>query len=271
MKDTFKTYRCGTSGTVAALAIVWVAGWLAIPIARASDAMPVAQQNALVRQYCAVCHTDAAKNGGLSLEHYDAAQANPALAAMLLSKLQNGAMGAAGVGIPDKAIQDPWVAATAAQAERAKDWSVIRTLSPDSKLPILTASIVRDVAPRKREQGAPVYQDAPVYRLSLSCNAASRQGEIQLAWSPEPQTNRTFSVMADGNAAIPHKLEGKEEKMGNGAGTFSGVAAATLHTPLAEKTLTITDLFPGETVVFPLADLDQDIRRQLAVCLPTRP
>jgi hypothetical protein len=34
---------------------------------------PAAQQNALVQRYCAVCHTDAAKNGGLSLEHFDAA------------------------------------------------------------------------------------------------------------------------------------------------------------------------------------------------------
>src|SRR5947209_1631110 len=36
------------------------------PCAVASDAMPVDQQNTLVRQYCAVCHSDAARNGGLS-------------------------------------------------------------------------------------------------------------------------------------------------------------------------------------------------------------
>jgi hypothetical protein len=35
-------------------------------------------------------------NGGLSLEHYDAAKRDPTLAAMILSKLNNGAMGAAG-------------------------------------------------------------------------------------------------------------------------------------------------------------------------------
>jgi len=72
-----------------------IAGRFAIS-ARAAELMPPTRQNALVQQYCAVCHTDAAKNGGLSLEHYDAAQADPALAAMLLSKLRNGAMGAAG-------------------------------------------------------------------------------------------------------------------------------------------------------------------------------
>src|SRR3982751_3923908 len=98
--------------------------------ASAADRMPVAQQNALVQQYCAVCHTDAAKNGGLSLEHYDAAQVNPPLAAMLLSKLRNGAMGAAGLGIPDPATRDAGVAATTAQAQRANAWTVIRAVAP---------------------------------------------------------------------------------------------------------------------------------------------
>jgi hypothetical protein len=229
--------------------------------ASAAEPMPPAQQNALVQKYCAVCHTDAAKNGGLSLEHYDAAQVNPALAAMLLSKLRNGAMGAAGLGVPDSATRDAWVAATAAQAERATGWTVIRTEAPGSKAHVLTATIVRNAAPRKSGT------DAPVYRLTLACNIASRKGEIQLTWSPAPQTNRTFSVSADGNAGIPHRLEGREEKMGNGAASTTGLAAAALNVPLPENILTITDLFPGETVVFPLGELDQVDRRQLAVCL----
>ena len=52
--------------------------------------MPPAQQNALVQTYCAVCHTDSARNGGLSLEHFDAAHAAPSLTAMLLSKITGG-------------------------------------------------------------------------------------------------------------------------------------------------------------------------------------
>ena len=171
-------------------------------------------------------------------------------------------MGAAGLGIPDPATRDAWVAATAAQAERAKGWTVIRTEAPGSKAPVLTASIVRDVAPRKRDT------DAPVYRLTLACNIASHKGEIQLTWSPAPQTNRTFSVSADGNAGIPNRLEGREEKMGNGTALTTGFATAMLNASLPEKTLTITDLFPGETVVFPLGELDQVDRRQLAVCFP---
>jgi hypothetical protein len=221
--------------------------------------MPPAQQTALVQKYCAVCHTDAVKNGGLSLQHYDAAALNPPLAAMLLSKLKGGAMGAAGIGMPDEATRDAWMAAATAQAEHAKEWHVSRTESPGSKESVVVASIVRDVATRA---------GTPLYRLILACDTSSRQGEMQLAWSPQPQTDRTFSVSADGRPAIPHKLSGREQKMGNGSAGATDLAAATLNVPLAEKTLTVTDLFPGETVVFPIGDLDERARQQLGACFP---
>src|SRR4051794_21349839 len=147
--------------------------------AHAAELLPRAQQNSLVQKYCAVCHTDAARNGGLSLEHYDAAQVNPALAAMLLSKLRNGAMGAAGLGIPDSDTQDAWIAATVAQAEGAKHWTVTRTEVPGSKGPVVAATIVREFLPRK-QTAAP-----PLYRLTLACNTSSRQGEMELTWSPQ--------------------------------------------------------------------------------------
>jgi hypothetical protein len=49
-----------------------------------------AQQNALVKKYCAVCHTDTHLNGGLSLEHFDAAAPDPGVAARFISKLTSG-------------------------------------------------------------------------------------------------------------------------------------------------------------------------------------
>src|SRR4051812_30485755 len=88
----------------------------------AADRMPTAQQNGLVQMYCAVCHTDAARNGGLTLQHFDAAQAPPDLIAMLLSKLNSGAMGAAGIPVPDKATEQAFKDALSAESAGAQDW-----------------------------------------------------------------------------------------------------------------------------------------------------
>jgi len=181
--------------------------------ASADDLSP-SQQNALVRKYCAVCHTDAANNGGLSLEHYDAARPDPPLAAMLLSKLRNGAMGAAGLGVPDKDTQAAWIVATVQQALGAQNWAVTQSASAQGST--VTASVVRIVSPRHAEA------NPPIYRLTIACDAATHQGAMQLTWSPEPQTDRTFLVSNDGQAGVPHTLSGKE-KMGNGTSGTSGV------------------------------------------------
>ena len=244
--------------TTAAAAAVLVGACATLASA---DDMSTSQQNALVGKYCAVCHTDAANNGGLSLEHYDASRVDPPLAAMLLSKLRNGAMGAAGLGVPDKETQAAWVAATRAQASAAESWTVIRSEALGSRRSTLTASIVRRVLPRKPDA------DAPVYRLVVACESMSGQGTIQLAWSPEPQTNRTFLVSADGHASVTRTVTG-QEKMGNGTASMAGRAAVTLGVPLPKLSLTIADLFPAESVVFPLDALDRDTSRQLAVCFP---
>jgi hypothetical protein len=227
-------------------------------------AMPSAEQNALVKKYCAVCHTDAAKNGGLSLEHFDAAQRNPALAAMMLSKLNNGAMGAAGNGVPDNAAQLAWLESTKEQAAGAKDWFVGREDG------VVSASIVREVPPRTSNS-----TDAPVYRLIILCNPSTASGVMQLTWSPEPQTGRTMTASVDGNAPVGYKIEGKES-MGNGGTVKSGHASVVLTSgkgpkfALANQSLTIRDLFPRETVEFPLADLDPKARSELRTCFQSQ-
>jgi mono/diheme cytochrome c family protein len=224
-----------------------------------NEALSIAQQNALVHKYCAVCHTDASRNGGLSLEYYDAGKPDPALAAMLLSKLRAGAMGAAGLGTPDKATGDAWVAATAAQAEGAKHWNMIRKDEAGSK--VLVASTIREVPPRIPGT------DSPVYRLTVTCDASKRQGEMQLTWSPQPQTDRTFWVAVDGQPGIAQRLEGKEN-MGNGAAGTSGRAGIILHVTAPQRSLTVKDLFPNEVVVFPMDELDHQIGQELAACFP---
>ena len=236
---------------------------IALPLLSA-EMMPPGQQTTLVQNYCAVCHTDAAKNGGLSLQHYNAASPDPALAAMLLSKLNGGAMGAAGLKIPDNATRAAWIAATVEQARASQSWTVVRGDAAGAAKSVITASIVRDVAPRIPNAGM------PLYRLTIACNVDTRRGDIQLTWSPQPQIDRTFLVATDGGAGRPHKLEGREEKMGNGQGGATGLATAVLHVPLPAKSLTVSDLFPGEAVVFPLGDLDRSTKQQLASCFPAR-
>jgi hypothetical protein len=222
--------------------------------------MPTAEQNALVKKYCAVCHTDSARNGGLSLQHYDAAKRDPGLAAMILSKLNNGAMGAAGNGVPDKAAQQAWLESTKEQAAGAMEWFVTREDG------VVSAGIVREVPPRK-----PGSTDIPVYRVKVTCNSSSGVGEMQLTWSPQPQTGRTMTALLDGAAPIDYKIEGKES-MGNGGTVQTGHASVLLSDAkagkltLANRSLTVRELFPGETVEFPFSDLDQKARAELRKC-----
>ena len=237
---------------------VCVLGFLSIT-GHAWGAMPVAEQNALVQQYCAVCHTDAAKNGGLSLEHYDAARRDPALAAMMLTKLNSGAMGAAGNGVPEKAAQEAWLESTREQAAGADKWFVTRDGA-------ISASIVREVPPR-----SPGATGSPAYRLLVTCNASTGAGEMQLSWSPQPQTGRTMTVTSDNGAPVEYKIDGKES-MGNGATVQSGHASVVLSSghggklDFAKQSLTILELFDGEEVIFPFAELDVKARAELGKC-----
>lgn len=285
-RNVARRYRAGVLAAI-------VAASFSFP-ASAADTMPLAQQNALVQKYCAVCHTDAVKNGGLSLEHFDAAQAAPSLMAMLLSKLtggvllqsvrevssdpsaaalvdrkmKSGAMGAAGIPIPEKATIDALIHAFAVESAGAMDWAVKR--SKDSA-PFLTVSILREL-PSARNAG-----EGEVYRLIASCNSATGEGEVQLAWSPVAQSG-TLAASVDGSAPVQYRMEGSEA-MGNGSGVvLHGLAALVLaeskrggsRTGLSfpAASLTIRDLFPGETVAFTFADLPATARQELEACFP---
>jgi hypothetical protein len=221
-------------------------------------AMPPGEQNALVKQYCTGCHTDSAMNGGLSLQSYNAAKRDPTLAAMILSKLNAGAMGAAGVGVPPKAAQDAWLASTKEQAVGAEEWFV----SHEDGL--ASASIVREVPSRR-----PDVRENPIYRIKIVCNTVLDVGRIELTWSPQPQTGRAMTVVVDGDSAVEYRIDGRES-MGNGATVQSGHASIVLtdnrKLRFPNHSLTIRELFDGETVEFPFSALDQKNRAELRSC-----
>ena len=205
--------------------------------------MPAPQQNALVQKYCAVCHTDKSNNGGLSLQHFDAAKAPPSLIAMVLSKMKSGAIGAAGNGIPEKPVIEAWTQAFATEAAGATDWNRERTAEQ------LSVSLFRETTMGTGERRA--------WRVITSCNLTTNVGSLQLAWSPQP-ANGTLTASIDGKPAVPYTVKGSE-KMGNGSTVVTnGLAALELAPTLPAESLSIAGLFPNETATFPFATLPKE-------------
>ena len=232
--------------------VIWLM-FASTGVISANTAMPVAEQNALVQKYCAVCHTDAHPNGRLSLEHFDAGHADPGIAAMLVSKLKGGALGAAGLSLPEPATRQALLHALTEEAEGSDKWTV-------SRADVVTASIVRQI-PSMATSGEPT-----LYRLTLTCNPANRQPSMELAWSPGvPESGQPMSVSADGNSPVVYRVEGSE-KMGNGQAGSSGPGGTALTPALPDRSLTIANLFPGDRVVFPFDELSSTTRQALAAC-----
>ena len=219
---------------------------------QAAERMPFAEQNALVGKYCAVCHTDVARNGGLSLQHFEASKVDPSLAAMLVSKLRGGAFGAAGLPVPVQATQKALMGALVLASEGSNEWNVSGGQHE------VTASVLREIA-AARKDGA-----AGLYRLVATCNTETKKGQMQLSWSPEPRSG-TILASVDGKP-LAFSVEG-EEAMGNGTGGRMGPAAVFLDgVTLPVRSLRVSGLFPRESVEFPFDTLPVDARSQLGIC-----
>lgn len=216
--------------------------------------MPVAEQTALVQKYCVACHYDARNNGGLSLEHFNAHQPDPGVTAMLLSKMKTGAFGAAGLKVPGRDVQNAVIAALSLAAQGADAWSV-RTEGR-----VITAGIVREL---------PSYQksaDPDLYRLTVVCNPETHAGKVQVAWSPGvPDASQVLLAKVDDDAPASYSLN-VTETYANGTKGVSGPGAMVLQPKLPAKTLTVSNIFARETVVFPFDALPAQARQELSAC-----
>jgi len=178
--------------------------------------------------------------------------------------MKASAMGAAGKGVPDERTQVAFVKALSAEAAGAEQWESRWTENPPTQSRELTATILREL-PSTKFAGK-----IDMYRLILTCRVATHEGEIKLAWANGvPEEGREITVEVDGKTQIAHKAEGGK-KQGNGSG---GPGATVLYPngpetsmPFPTQSLTIRNVFPDETVVFPFENLSQPVRRDLSMC-----
>ncbi len=237
---TYGTF--GAAALAAALTMrLFATGQEAVPAT--SGAMSVAQQNELGKKRCVTCHNDVQRKGGLSLEKFDAARADPGVAHMMAIKVaDDGAMAAAGAPVPDRETVDAFVSALSATVRRTAPvssmWTVDLTVDP------LTPGRGHSFVTARAVQEVPLPTDArasAVYQLTLSCNGAVRRANTQLS---------TYTKAGPG---APMKAR-------------STPGATTLASPLAAEALTVSDLFPGENVVFPIGTLSPTLRELFSWC-----
>ncbi|HEY7789696.1 MAG TPA: hypothetical protein VIC33_04230, partial [Vicinamibacterales bacterium] len=110
---------CAFSLTLAAQGSGQAAAASATSATPSASTMSVTQQNALVHQYCAVCHSDAQKPGGLSLQHFDAARPNATVMRLMVGKLRAGAMPPAGMPRPAPATLETFIKSLSGEAATA--------------------------------------------------------------------------------------------------------------------------------------------------------
>src|SRR5689334_10638623 len=165
-------------------------------------------QTAVVKRYCVGCHNDKLKTGGLTLEHFDVAQApeNAEVAEAMIRKLQAGLMPPPGGPRP----------------------------APEARTALITAleTTIDGAAAAKPNPGVRVFQrlNRPEYAravkdlLLLDVDAGN--------WLPLDQKSANFDNIADAQALSPTLLESYL----NAAAAISRMAVGDRHAPTIDVT-----------------------------------
>jgi mono/diheme cytochrome c family protein len=178
------------------------------PQAAAPAAAPGADQNAVVRRYCATCHSERTKSGGLSLTAFDAARAaqNAETAEKIIRKLQAGLMPPPGSPRPDAAAH----AALVSMLETTIDTAAAAKPNPGART--------------FQRLNRPEYSRAVHDLLGLDVDAGT--------WLPLDQKSANFDNIADAQALSPMLLEAYL----NAASAVSRMALGDRHAPTVDHT-----------------------------------
>lgn len=276
------------SNSILFLAVSYIAALNSSSAIAAESSFPItdislSEQNAMIENYCVICHLDTAMNGGLSLEHFDAATVSPPLATILVSKFTTGVpledilkpeldtqiveeielgkrfgapsvMDIAGLPLPTDGEINGFIMAMAQRTNDAERWHIIE----DGEK--ISADIVRVTSfPVREDQG----ERDLTYRLVLTCDAASGDGEMLLTWSPVP-ANGNLEVIVDSNPPLEFVID-EQEAMANGDSGTSAPSSVVLaglrqndgHPGLSmpRSRLQIKGPLPTEQVEFSFDDL----------------
>jgi mono/diheme cytochrome c family protein len=175
-----------------------------------SPALSARQQTELVATYCATCHSERAKAGGLSLAGFDAMKAhdNPEVVEKMIRKLSAGLMPPPGAKKPEAAL----LAGLTSALESRMDEFAAANPNPGRRT--------------FQRLNRPEYERAIADLLALDVDAAS--------WLPLDQKSANFDNIADEQGLSPTLLEAYL----NAAGDISRMAVGDKQAPRVDTTYT---------------------------------
>jgi len=166
--------------------------------------------SAVVKQYCAGCHSDAARSGNLSLASFDVAAAaqHAEVAERMIRKLRAGMMPPPGARRPDADTQ----LALVTKLETAVDAAAVRSPNPGGRT--------------FQRLNRPEYKRAIKDLLGLEIDPGS--------WLPLDTMSNNFDNMADAQSMSPTLLESYL----NAAAAISRMAVGDRNAPAVDETYT---------------------------------